>query len=281
MSTKWFMTVDIAKCNGCYNCFIAAKDEYVDNAEPGYFAAQPRHGQAWIDLQHVERGTVPLTDAAFVPVMCNHCDDAPCMKAAKNGAVVKRKDGIVLIVPEKAKGQKAIADACPYNAVFWNEEAQLPQAWPFDAHLLDRGWDRPRCVQTCATGALTVQKIDDATMARQIAEQGLKPLRPDLNTKPRVYYRNLDRAHACFIGGTVFAQINGQEECAEGARVVIEGAGQRHETVTDAFGEFKVDGFAADSGAYRVTISLGDQILPPVTVTLGRSVVLPPVRLAP
>ena len=61
-----------------------------------------------------------------MPVMCNHCDDAPCMKAAKNGAVRKRADGIVIIDPEKAKGQKKIMQACPYGAIFWNEEKQHP-----------------------------------------------------------------------------------------------------------------------------------------------------------
>ena len=65
-------------------------------------------------------------DVAYLPVMCQHCDDAPCIAAAKNGAVTKRPDGIVHIDPVKAKGQKAIADACPYGAVRWNEELNFP-----------------------------------------------------------------------------------------------------------------------------------------------------------
>ena len=100
-------------------------------------------------------------DVAYLPVMCQHCDDAPCIAAAKNGAVTKRPDGIVHIDPVKAKGQKAIADACPYGAVRWNEKLQLPQHWFFDAHLLDRGWAEPRCVTVCATGALKSVKVTD------------------------------------------------------------------------------------------------------------------------
>ena len=77
---------------------------------------------------------MPMIDIAYVPTMCNHCDDAPCM--AKGGdAIKKRDDGIVIIDPVKAKGRKELVEACPYGHIWWNEELQLPQAWPFDAHL--------------------------------------------------------------------------------------------------------------------------------------------------
>ena len=62
-----------------------------------------------------------MIDIAYVPTMCNHCDDAPCV-AKGGGAVKKRDDGIVLIDPEKAKGRKDLVDACPYGHIWWNEE---------------------------------------------------------------------------------------------------------------------------------------------------------------
>jgi Fe-S-cluster-containing dehydrogenase component len=151
---KWNLIVDVAKCTNCNLCTLANQDEHVDNEFEGYSAPMPKHGSRWIDIRSNERGSGPLMDVAYVPVMCQHCDDAPCIAAAKNGAVTKRPDGIVHIDPVKAKGQKAIADACPYGAVRWNEELKLPQHWFFDAHLLDRGWAEPRCVTVCATGAL-------------------------------------------------------------------------------------------------------------------------------
>ena len=101
-----------------------------------------------------------------MPVMCNHCDDAPCMKAAKNGAITKRADGIVIIDPVKSKGQKQIVDACPYGAISWNEELQIPQAWIFDAHLLDEGWTKTRAEQSCAMGVFQSVKVEDAEMQR-------------------------------------------------------------------------------------------------------------------
>jgi Fe-S-cluster-containing dehydrogenase component len=283
MTAKWTLVVDIEKCNGCYNCFIAAKDEYVDNAEPGYFAPQPRHGHAWVDLKRVERGAVPITDAAFMPVMCNHCDNAPCQKAAKDGAVTKRADGIVLIDPVKSKGQRSIMNACPYGAIFWNEDLDIPQAWPFDAHLLDRGWDRPRCVQSCATGALTAHKLEDGALETLVAREKLEVARPELNTKPRVFYKNLHRIKARFIAGTVFQSKGGVVDCLPNAAVRVEGAGDRSWSLTtDDFGEFKLDGLAPDSGTYTVSISAQSDEPPTVTetVTLGEvSLVLAPVTI--
>ena len=86
-------------------------------------------------------------------------------KANSPGAISKREDGIVIIDPEKAKGRKDLVNACPYGHIWWNDELQIPQAWPFDAHLIDRGWKAPRAVEVCATRAITALKIDDAAMA--------------------------------------------------------------------------------------------------------------------
>jgi Fe-S-cluster-containing dehydrogenase component len=122
MAAKWNLIVDVDRCDNCRACFIAVKDEHAGNDFPGYAAAQPAQGHNWLDIQRKERGTYPLVEAHFLPVMCNHCDDAPCMKAARDGAVRKRDDGIVIIDPEKAKGQRQIVDACPYGAV---EDAEM------------------------------------------------------------------------------------------------------------------------------------------------------------
>ena len=83
MAKKWNLIVDVARCDNCRVCFLAVKDEHVGNDFPGYSAAQPEHGANWLDIERKERGTYPLVEAHFMPVMCNHCDAAPCMKAAR------------------------------------------------------------------------------------------------------------------------------------------------------------------------------------------------------
>ncbi len=250
------------------------------NAFPGYAAEMPKHGHRWIDIKRRERGQGTMTDVGYLPTMCQHCDDAPCMAAAQDGAVTKRPDGIVVIDPDKSRGQKQIVDACPYGAVSWNEELDIPQAWFFDAHLIDAGWTEPRCVDVCPTGALRSLKVDDAKMAKVAEDEGLEPLRPDLNTRPRVHYRNLWRYAKCFIGGTVSAERAGVVDCVEGARVVLRHAGEIvAETETDGFGDFKIDRLNPDSGDYTVEFSVDGMGVERREVLLGESVNLGEIRL--
>lgn len=259
MSEKWNLFVDVEKCNGCRNCFLVVKDEYVGNAEPGYFAPQPLAGASWFSVDYIERGEAPFTDVTYLPRTCQHCDDPPCLKAAKNGAVTKRPDGIVIIDPEKARGQKAIVDACPYHAVTWNEELQLPQAWPFDAHLLDRGWTKPRVEQACPTGALSTARIDNSVRAEKIRTEGWRPLRPDLTTGVRVHYRGLQRIETIFLSGTIEVERAGVRDCREDVKVELLRDGVVvATTLTDGFGEFKIDGLAAAAGHAVVRITLSE-----------------------
>jgi Fe-S-cluster-containing dehydrogenase component len=256
MAKKWNLIVDVERCDNCRVCFLAVKDEYIGNDFPGYSAAQPAQGHNWLEIERKERGVYPIVDAHFMPVMCNHCDDAPCMKAARDGAVTKRADGVVLIDPVKSRGQEQIVAACPYGAISWNAEKQIPQAWTFDAHLLDAGWTRTRGEQACPTGVFRTIKVEDEEMQRLKAEEGLEVRSPELGTKPRVYYKNLHLMTQCFVGGTVVADMGGVEECAPGVQVVLKQAGREvGRATTDTFGEFKIDRLAPDSGTYQLEVS--------------------------
>lgn len=271
--SKWNMIVDVAKCNNCHNCFVSAKDEHVGNDFPGYAAPQPLHGHQWIDMRRKERGSYPVAESNFMPVMCNHCDNSPCIAAAKDGAAYKREDGIVIIDPVKAKGQKQIVDACPHGAVFWNEELQLPQKWIFDAHLLDAGWTKTRAEQVCPTGALKSVKVEDAEMQNIAAREQLEVLKPELGTRPRVYYKNLHLMQKAFVGGTVVTTNNGVEDCVAGATIVVMKDGRvAGQTVSDAFGEFKVDHIEPDSGTYTIKVQVSGKPEATREVDVGDSI---------
>ncbi|MEI6669268.1 MAG: 4Fe-4S dicluster domain-containing protein [Acidobacteriota bacterium] len=253
MAKMWNLIVDVARCDNCRLCFLAVKDEYVGNDFPGYSAAQPAQGPGWLDIRRKERGSYPLLQAHFMPVMCNHCDDAPCMKAAGDGAMRKRPDGIVLIDPDKAKGQKQIVDACPYGSISWNEEQQIPQSWPFDAHLLDAGWTRTRAEQACPMNVFRTLCVDETEMQRIRAEEHLEVLQPERGTRPRVYYKNLHLMTKCFVGGTVVRQEKGVEECAAGVEVVLEQGGREvGRATTDTFGEFLIDKLEPNTSGYHL-----------------------------
>jgi Fe-S-cluster-containing dehydrogenase component len=249
------MVIDVALCENCNDCFISTKDEHVGNDFPGYSAAQPLHGHRWIDIKRKVRGSGSMVDAAHVPTMCNHCDDAPCRKVGGD-VITKRADGIVLIDPVKSKGRKDIVASCPYGAIWWNEKLQIPQHWTFDAHLLDQGWAMPRGAHSCPTGAMRAVKGSDEEMAQRVKNEKLEVLHPELNTRPRVWYKNLHRYTKCFVGGSVLGQINGVTECVEGAKVELRhGSSKIAEAVTDTYGDFKFDGIAPNSGAYSVAIA--------------------------
>lgn len=280
---KWNLIVDVAECINCQLCTLATQDEHVGNAYPGYAEEMPKHGRRWIEIEKRERGAAPHLDVAYLPRLCQHCDDAPCIKAAENGAIEKRADGIVRIDPEKAKGQRRLVEACPYGAITWNEEKQVPQAWYFDAHLLDAGWGEPRCVSVCATGALQAVKADDVAMAQRVADEGLEQLRPELNTKPRVHYKNLWRFTSVFVAGSVSVEsADGRIDCLEGARAQLSKDGAViAETVTDTFGDFKLDRLVPDRSSYLVEV-VADGFAPQqFDVTVDDCVLLGEIRLTP
>jgi len=247
---KWGMAIDITKCNACYSCVVACKDEYWDNDYPPYSAAQPKHGQFWMDLVKKERGVCPWVKVAYIPVLCMQCDSAPCVKAAKNGAVYKRPDGIVIIDPKKAVGQRQIIDACPYHAIFWNEEKQLPQKCTFCVQRLEEG-KAPKCVQVCPSQALIFGDLEDpkSDVSKIMASGKTEALNPEHKSKPKVCYLGVPKL---FIAGSVvYGDI---DECAEGVSVTLidKSTSKSSETSTNNFGDFEFDGLRA--GTYSVKL---------------------------
>ena len=250
---KGIMLIDVARCHGCNNCFMACKDEFVGNSFPPYAVAQPRHGQQWIKLQKTERGQYPMIDVAYLPVPCQHCADAPCQKAGGD-AVVRFDNGAVVFHTISARGNKALADVCPYHAVYWNEEEQLAQKCNLCSHLLNNAWEKPRCVMACPTEALTFHWVEAEEVEAFLAAQNAQILHPEFNTRPQVYYKNLYRATTHFIGGSL--TLRG--ECLEGAVVSCrDESGALCCTVrSNTFGDFKLDGL--EPGVYTFTVEYPD-----------------------
>ncbi len=247
---KWNLVIDIAACTNCNNCVVATQEEYAGNAFPGYSAPGAPDAKT-LDIDRHVRGQGSMVDVHYVPRMCNHCDNAPCVKAG-GGAVVKRADGIVIVDPERAKGRRDLVDACPYGAIKWNEAEQAPQNWIFDAHLIDTGWQEPRAAHVCPTRAMRALKVDDRAMAAIVKDEGLTVLQPDWHCAPRVYYRNMEPVLTHFIGGNVSAGGSN----VEGAQMALlrDGA-EIATTATDIFGDFRFDGIAAGSAGYALCSS--------------------------
>lgn len=234
------MVVDVTRCNGCYNCVIACKDEHWENDWPPVAAAQPRHGAFWINIEKKERGQFPRVKVSYTPKLCMHCHAPPCGQSASENAVYTRPDGIVIIDPVKAANQEEMLRACPYEAIFWNEEKKLPQKCTFCAHLLDAGWKEPRCVQACPTHALVFGDSDDplSEVSKIIATKTTEVLHPELNLKTGVYHVGLPKM---FVAGS--AVFEDTDECAEAVRVTLEDLSEAKSltTTTNNYGDFEFE----------------------------------------
>jgi Fe-S-cluster-containing dehydrogenase component len=233
------MVIDVKKCVGCYNCFLTCRDEYAGNAYPGYSAAQPMSGMNWTRLLEVERGQYPHVKVAYVPVQCNHCDAPACLKLDQTGAVYRRKDGVVMIDPEKAKGNKELVNFCPYRQIEWNEEQQVAQKCTMCAHLLDAGEPEPRCVESCPSGARVFGDLDDpnSQVSKLVAAGATEVMHPEYGLKEKLTYSHLPRK---FVAGTVI--LGDVDEVAVGAEVTLTADGKTLTTKTNGFGDFEFEG---------------------------------------
>ena len=200
------IAINSARCMACYACFMACKDEHC-GWDTALSKSQPEMGQYWMNIKEWERGDNPRrVKTATVPTPCSHCDNPACMAAAKDGAVYKRDDGIVIIDPEKAVGQKQIVDACPVGAVYWNEALQLPQKCTMCAELLDDpdypGFE-PRCVEACPNQALVFGDLADpeSNISKLIAANKVTQLECLGDMGSSVVHLNIPGRYGCVSQG--------------------------------------------------------------------------------
>ncbi len=241
------LLVDITRCNGCYSCQLSCKDEHVGNDWMPYAKPQPNTGHFWYKITETVRGTVPKVRVHYMHEMCQHCDDAPCMKACKDHAIYKREDGLVIIDPAKCRGERNCVSACPYGAIYFNTDLNIAQKCTGCAHLLDNeGWTEPRCVQSCPTDALIYGEEED--LKDRMAE--FEQLHPEYGTAPRVYYKGL--LNKFFVAGEIYDSK--KDECLEDVTVtLLDAEGKQVSTLkTDVFGDFWFE--RTQPGKYSVKI---------------------------
>lgn len=260
--------IDVAHCSGCYCCQIGCKDEHCGNDWTPYAKPQPDTGQFWLKINESVRGTIPKVKISYVPVLCQHCDNAPCIEACPvEGALYQRTDGLVIIDPKKCTGCQNCLDACPYDCIFFNPNLQIAQKCTGCAHLIDRGWpiNEPRCVDNCPHSFIKFGEESELSSLISQAER----LTPNFGSTPdtRVYYTGLPKR---FIAGTVYDPV--AEEVVIGATCTLSGGGTGTAT-TDGFGDFWFEGL--EVGTFSLTIAAAgktktiDNISTEMDVNLG------------
>jgi Fe-S-cluster-containing dehydrogenase component len=237
--------IDLSHCSGCYNCQIVCKDEHCEQDWKPYAAAQPLTGQFWMRVDEKVRGQVPWVRVSYIPTLCAHCADAPCVEACAVEAFERRDDGLILINPETCIGCGSCVDVCPQGSIYFNDELNIAQKCTGCAHLLDNGWAVPRCVDACAHDAIQFKDEEEfgALLSKAELLEGVAPF------GAKAYYLHLPKR---FVAGTVvdFAA----DEVVIGASVEITGsAGFSASRETDELGDFKFDQIPVD--IYQVRIS--------------------------
>ncbi len=107
---RYAMVINLKKCVGCSACGIACKNE--NNVPDGFF---------WANFQHKTTGTFPNVRYEIIPTLCNHCENAACVKACPVQAMHKDDNGLTLHDAERCIGCKACIMACPYGVISFND----------------------------------------------------------------------------------------------------------------------------------------------------------------
>lgn len=187
----WAMVVDVGKCIGCQACTMSC---IMENAVPE-------------DSFRTVVSTYEVHDAArtgtyMLPRLCNHCDNPPCVPVCPVGATFKREDGAVLVDGDRCVGCAYCVQACPYDARFINHDTGKADKCTFCAHRLAAGL-LPACVETCVGGARIFGDLNDpkSQVSRLVNEKETKVLKPEMGTKPNVFYIGLDGRFAGRVEG--------------------------------------------------------------------------------
>ncbi|MBU0501193.1 MAG: 4Fe-4S dicluster domain-containing protein [Gammaproteobacteria bacterium] len=188
---RYAMVIDLRRCIGCDACMVACKAEY--DVPLGVW-------RTWVPYRVV--GTYPNVRKQFLPRLCNHCDDPPCVRSCPVGATYKVEDGgFVLQHYDRCIGCKACMASCPYNARFLlpknrtsTDITGVVDKCTFCHHRVVQGM-APACVQTCIGRARIFGDLNDPSseVARLVATLPTQVLRPEEGTKPNVFYIGADR----------------------------------------------------------------------------------------
>ena len=208
---KWAMVIDIDKCIGCGYCILTCQAD--NDTSPDI---------RWTRLLETRK---IAGEPRYLPVPCQHCENAPCVDACPVKATYHRSDGIVMMDYDRCIGCRYCEVACPYGARSFNWEAfegdnpavpywgspeverrprGVVEKCTFCSHRIDRGLAlgltpgvepeaTPACVSACPVGARTFGDLNDpeSKVNKLLDAHHISRLREDLGTEPRVYYINV------------------------------------------------------------------------------------------
>jgi len=199
---RWGMAVDLERCIGCWSCVVICKSE--NNVPLGmWWNRILTEGDALDTPAADDTGSLAMQ---WVPLACQHCDDAPCEKVCPTSATFTNEQGVVLVNAADCIGCRYCMAACPYGVrVFnWGEPQRAPdfehgmvgprplgtvEKCTLCVHRLVEG-QVPSCVWSCPAQARIFGDLEDGDgrLVRLLRDRGASYLLEDKGTRPKVAY---------------------------------------------------------------------------------------------
>ena len=205
------MAVDLKACtasDGCVACVAACHrvhnvPDIGNRKEDVRWLSEVGYNQAFPDQEN-QSVAEPLKDRRVL-ILCNHCDNPPCVKVCPTQATWRRDDGVVMMDYHRCFGCRYCMAACPYSSRSFNWRDPRPYVKTIDDGYPTRtkgvvekcnfceerlaGGLQPACVEACSSGALTFGDLKPGTgVHKLISSQFNLRRKAELGTLPQVYY---------------------------------------------------------------------------------------------
>jgi len=208
---RWAMVIDLRKMSeetiaGCAEaCHKAHNVPRWDNAkdEIKWIWGEPYHNAFPAQENHHTKEDLAHK---MVPVLCNHCDNPPCVRVCPTQATWRREDGIVMMDWHRCIGCRYCITACPYGSRSFNWRDPRPAIEEIDKTFptrvrgvvekctfcnerLARG-EQPACVEACEGGEIVFGDLEDpnSEVRNLLAEHFTIRRKTGLGTQPEIYY---------------------------------------------------------------------------------------------
>ena len=204
----WAMIIDVERCIGCGRCVQACKAENGVSTEPSYFRtwveryeidpADPEHPRVESPnggYDGFPENTKAGVKTFFVPKLCNHCADSPCVQVCPVGATFQTPDGVVLVDKEYCLGCRYCVQACPYGCRYIDPETHTADKCTLCYHRITKGL-QAACVEVCPTGARYLGDLKNSgdPIHEFLRTHMVQVLKPQMATHPKTFYNGLDGA---------------------------------------------------------------------------------------